>query len=362
MSETRTREQPLALLPNDSGTLAEIAAARQELDYHDSQSFVFFGARAQTGLTDVATKMIAGVKNKDIAPASDALSRVVLNIRGFSLDDLKDGQGVGGWLKSHVLRTATPIVAAMQRYETVQSQINVVINDLDRHVGILMRDVVGLDQMYVEALASFRALKIYITAGEAELEELTTRLLPALKAKAAENPMMVQEAARLEALAQRLERRVHDFKLTRQATLQSLPMIMLMQDNDSNLVEKIQSAIINTIPIWKQRIAMLVTARHAEQAARAVGSVTDLTSELLVQTADAMHRSNKIVRTEVERGLFDLAAIKQANDLAVATLDETRTIYEDAVKRRREEAVELERCETAIRAALIKETPVQARG
>lgn len=348
------REHPVAEIDNDPATAVAISAAKAELNYEDSQSFVFFGAQAQTGLSEIARKMIAGARNKDIGPAAESLSRIVLNIRGFSVADLKDHSGAWGIFKERVLRVATPIAAAFQRYEKVQTQIGAVVADLDQHVGIMMKDVAGLDRMYAEALVSFRKLKIYIAVGEAELADIRDVRLPALRKKAESgDPMAVQDAARLEGLSQRLERRVHDFKLTRQATLQSLPMIMLMQDNESNLIEKIQSTIANTIPLWEQRIAMLITARHAESAAAASSHVSDLNNDLLVDTAQAMRDSNRKVRTEVERGIFDIGAIRSANDTAIATLDEATSIYETAAKRRREEAAELEKFEAAIRTALL---------
>jgi uncharacterized protein YaaN involved in tellurite resistance len=336
----------------DEHIKSRIAAARKELNYNDTQSFVFFGSKSQTGLIDISTKMISGVKNKDVSPAADALSAVVMNIRGFSLDDLKEnGHGVSSWFHKAV----SPIVAAMQRYETVKSQINVVVANLDKHVGILMKDVVSLDSMYTEALTSFNKLQIYVLAGEEELEDLKNNRIAPMKiqAESTGDSLSSQEVAKLQACYQRLERRVHDFKLTKQATLQSLPMIMLIQDGDSNLIEKIQSAIINTIPIWQQRIAMLITAKHAEQAAKAIANVTDLTNELLVETQASLQKSNKAVRTEVERGLFDLEAIRKANEMAIATLNETTTIYQEAATRRRAESIELQKYEGAMRTAMI---------
>ena len=352
---TGQREQLPVVLPDNTTTKAAIAIARKELNIDDSQSLVFFGAKVQNGLASVATQMMEGVKNKDIAPASEALSNVVLNIRGFSLDDLEEKSGFFGKLQSIVMRQATPVVRALQRYETVNSQINTIVADLDRHVGVLMKDVVSLDRLYAEALRSFLRLKIYIAAGEAELADINENRLPALVTQAkAGDDMAVQTAAKLQAVAQRLERRVHDFKLTCQVTLQALPAIMGMQDNDADLVGKIQSAIANTIPLWKQRIAMLITAKHTEQAARAIGSVEDITNEMLVKTAKAMKDANSVVRAEIERGAFDLKAIQEANESAVAMLEETRSVYETAAARRKEESVALEGFERAIKEAIVR--------
>ena len=346
------QEQPAEVLPMDPQTAQEVAAARKELNLQDSSSLIFFGSRSQAGLTDISTKMIAGVKNKDIEPASAALNGIVLNIRGFKLDDLKSS-GAVGWFKSTLLRTVSPVVSAMQRYESVENQINVVINDLDRHIGILMRDVVGLDRMYAEALIAFRKLKIYIMAGEQELAHITDVVMPDLKSRIRDDdPLSSQNVNNMENVRQRLERRVHDLKLTRQVVMQSLPMIIMMQDNDSNLVEKIQSAIVNTVPLWKQQVAMLITARHAEKAAKAVGAVSDLTNDLLVKTADAMRVSNKTVRAEVERGIFDTDAIKRANDTVIGTITDALGTYEKAAARRREEAKVLDSCEADLRRVL----------
>jgi uncharacterized protein YaaN involved in tellurite resistance len=342
---------PVEALPSDPETDAAVAKARAELNVVDPQSVILFGSRSQNGVSDIATKMIEGVKNKDIEPASDALNKVVLSIRGFSVSDLRGGKP--GWLKSHLLGAVSPIVAAMQRFETVQSQINVIVGDLDKHIGILMRDIVGLERMYTEALASFRMLKIYIRAGEEEITDINDRRLPALQAKVNPNDALSSQAvADLTTQRQRLERRVYDLKLTRQVTLMSLPQIRTMQDSDSNIMEKAQSTIVNTIPLWKQQIAMLITARHAQQAAAAVHDANDLTNELLTSTATEMHKASNDVRTEVERGIFDIEAIQKANDEVIGTINDAVQIYQTAAAKRKEGEKVLDTCETNLRQAL----------
>jgi uncharacterized protein YaaN involved in tellurite resistance len=341
-------------VPGDAQSLALLEKAKAELSFDDSQSLVFFGAKVQTGLGEITTKMISGVRNKDIGPAADALSKVVLNIRGFRVDDIEKPQGMMAKAWNAVMHAATPLVVAWQRYESVDGQINVIVSTLDRHVGVLMRDVTNLDQLYAEALADFKMLKIYIAAGEAILEDVrTNRIAPMIERAKRDNDAEVsQHAARLEALAQRLERRIHDFRLTRQATLDTLPMIMLMQDNDSNIVEKIQSTIMNTIPLWRRRIAMLITQQNAEGASDAVSAVSDVTNELMVSTAKSFEKSNKVIRDQIERGIFDLDAIRSANQSAIQALEDTRTAYSTAKQRRTDEVKELAKYETALITAM----------
>jgi uncharacterized protein YaaN involved in tellurite resistance len=349
---------PVEALPSDPETDAAVAKARAELNVTDPQSVILFGSRSQNGVSDIATRMIEGVKNKDIEPASDALNKVVLSIRGFSVTDLRGGKP--GWLKSHLMGAVSPVVAAMQRFETVQSQINVIVGDLDRHIGVLMRDIVGLERMYTEALASFRMLKIYIRAGEEEIADINDRRLPALQAKVnPDDALSSQAVADLTTQRQRLERRVYDLKLTRQVTLMSLPQIRTMQDSDSNIMEKAQSTIVNTIPLWKQQIAMLITARHAQAAAAAVHDANDLTNDLLTSTATEMHKASNDVRTEVERGIFDIEAIQKANDEVIGTINDAVQIYQTAAAKRKEGEKVLDKCETDLRQAL--ETAARSR-
>ena len=348
----QSREQPLATLNDDADTKQRVALARKELDINNTQSLAFFGSKAQSGLTDMASKMIAGVRNKDVAPAAESLSRVVAAIRGFSLDDLAY-PGMVSKFVNKLMRGVTPVVAALQRYETVESQINAIISEMDRHISVLMKDVVSLDRMYSETLASFYRLKIYVAAGEEELEELRTARLPAMREAAQGDTFKSQEVAKIEGVAQRLERHLHDLKMTQQITLQSLPEIMGMQDNDIDLVQKMWSSIVNTVPLWKQRIAMLITAHHAEAAAGPMKGLTDITNEMLVSTAKAIQTANKVVRAEVERGSFDLEAIRQANDIAIATLTESRELYKVASARRQEEAQALLTYEAEIQKVMV---------
>lgn len=342
---------PVEALPSDPETDAAVAKARAELNVTDPQSVILFGSRSQNGVSDIAGKMIEGVRNKDIEPASDALNQVVLCIRGFSVSDLHGGKP--GWLKSHLLGAVSPIVAALQRFETVQGQINLIVSDLDKHIGILMRDIVSLERMYAEALSSFRMLKIYILAGEQEIADINDRRLPALQAKVNPNDALSSQAvADLTTQRQRLERRVFDLKLTRQVTLMSLPQIRTMQDSDSNIMEKAQSTIANTVPLWKGQIAMLITARHAEQAAGSVRGANDLTNDLLQSTATEMHKASNAVRTEVERGIFDIEAIQRANEEVIGTINDAVQIYQTAAAKRKEGEKILDGCEASLRGAL----------
>jgi uncharacterized protein YaaN involved in tellurite resistance len=344
---------PTEKLEVNSEVRAAVDAAKKEIDYRNSQSVVFFGSKAQTGLTDISRKMIAGVKNKDVSPASDTLNKIVIQIRGFSLDDLKDGEEPG-WFKKKLLGAVSPLIAAMQRYETVESQINVIITNLDKHIGVLMRDVVSLDKMYDEALSAFRSLKVYIQAGEEILNEIDTVTIPALKeaASRSDDPEASMKLNDMQNIRMRIERRVHDLKLTRQVVMQSLPTIRMIQDNDNNLIEKIQSTIVNTVPLWQQQIAMLVTARHSAQAAGAVKSANDLTNDLLTSTAETLRNSNRAVRTEIERGIFDIEAVKSANENVVGAIMDSLSIYEEAMQKRRAAEAELDTCEANLRQAL----------
>jgi uncharacterized protein YaaN involved in tellurite resistance len=237
----------------------------------------------------------------------------------------------------------------------VRTQIDGISNRLDAHTSTLMKDVGMLDRLFERTLEHFRRLEVYIAAGAERLRRLDTETLPNLAKEVERSKDMVkaQELADLRARRDDLERRIHDLKLTRQVTMQTLPSIRLVQQNDSALVAKIESTIANTIPLWRQQLAIAVTIARSAEAGETLKKATDLTNELLTANADALRTSTAAIRTQVERGVVDIAAVKQANDSLIATIDDALRIADEGKRQRTEAERQLIACENELKQALV---------
>ena len=331
----------------DRRQLIEKAAA--EIDLRDSNSILFFGTKAQEQLTAVSDQMLDGVRSKDSGPAGEALSGMVATLRGFNVDDLKEPGFLG-----RLFGAAKPVVKFMQRYEEVRRQIDVISDRLDEHKTKLLIDIKSLDRLYESNLEYFHTLAIYIAAGEKKLQEIDSQTIPALEKAASETDdiLKAQDLRDLRAVRDDLERRVHDLKLTRQVTMQSLPSIRLVQENDKGLVNKITSTIVNTIPLWRTQLAQGVTVFRSREAGETLKEATDLTNDLLAANAENLREANKEVRSQIERGVFDIEAVKKANRSLITTIEESMKIVDEGKRQRAQAEVELQTCEAELRKTL----------
>lgn len=332
---------------------AEIEQAMGEIDVADSRSILFFGSGAQEEVTSLADEILEGVRNKDTGAAGQALNEMVSTLRGFSPGELNLNQKPGFFAR--LLGRAKPIARVLQQYEQVRTQIDAISNRLDAHTSTLMKDVGMLDRLYERTLDHFRRLEVYIAAGAERLRRLDTETLPAMTrdVERTRDVVKAQELADLRARRDDLERRVHDLRLTRQVTMQSLPSIRIVQQNDSALVAKIESTITNTVPLWRQQLAIAVTVARSAEAGETLKKATDLTNELLTANADALRTSTQTIRTQIERGVVDIAAVKQANDSLIATIDDALRIADEGKRQRTEAERQLVACETELKQALV---------
>lgn len=335
----------------DGELRAVIEQAMAELDLDDSNSVMFFGTAAQNAVTNVADEMLDGVRNKDSGPAGQALNEMLATLRGFSLDELA---ATRTGLLTRLLGRAKPIAKVLQRYEEIRSQIDSISNRLDAHTSTLMRDIGLLDRLYDKTVAYFRTLAVYIAAGEEHLRRLDDETLPRVAQEAQQSADLMKAQALRDLRARRddLERRVHDLRLTRQVTMQSLPSIRLVQENDKALVTKIGSTLANTLPLWRQQLALAVTIARSAESGETLQKATDLTNELLTANADTLRQSTQQIRTQIERGVVDIEAIKRANEALIGTIDDTLRIAEEGKRQRARAASELLECEAALRQAL----------
>jgi len=345
----------VALAAADPETSAEIELRIGEIDMGDTNSIVSFGSNAQAELQEISQSMLADVRNKDVGPAGDSLRDIVSTIRGFSISELDVRRKRSWW--ERLLGRAAPIANFVARFEEVQGQIDGITDNLLHHEYKLLKDIKSLDQLYDKTLAFYDELALYIAAGEEKLERLDGIEIPAKEAAVADAPegqgvMKAQELRDLRAARDDLERRVHDLKLTRQVTMQSLPSIRLVQENDKSLVTKINSTLVNTVPLWETQLAQAVTIQRSAEAAEAVRDANDLTNELLTANAKNLRSANKTIREEMERGVFDIEAVKQANAELIATIQESLQIADDGKAKRAAAEVELKKMESELKTTL----------
>jgi len=339
----------------DAPTSAEITRRMAELNMNDTKSIIAFGSSAQAELQEISQSMLQGVRNKDVGPAGDSLREIVTTIRGFNVSELDVRRKQSWWEK--LLGRAAPAAKFAARFETVQGQIDKVTDDLLRHEHVLLKDIESLDVLYQKTLNFYDELGLYITAGEQKLKEMDEQVIPAKEAEVAAAPedqgvMRAQELRDIRAARDDLERRVHDLKLTRQVTMQSLPSIRLVQENDKSLVTKINSTLINTVPLWETQLAQAVTIQRSAEAANAVRDANDLTNELLTANAENLRQANKTIRTEMERGVFDIEAIKAANADLIGTIEESLQIADEGKRKRAAAEQELQAMEAELKSTL----------
>lgn len=339
----------------DAPQSAEIKSRMAEIDMGDTQSIIGFGSGAQAELQEISQAMLQDVRNKDVGPAGDSLRTIVTTIRGFSVSELDVRRERSWW--ERLLGRAAPFAKFIAKFEKVQGQIDRVTDELLTHEHTLLKDIKSLDMLYEKTLQFYDELALYIAAGEAKLAELDATTIPAKQAEVdaapeADQVMVAQELRDIRAARDDLERRVHDLKLTRQVTMQSLPSIRLVQENDKSLVTKINSTLVNTVPLWETQLAQAVTIQRSVEAAAAVRDANDLTNELLTSNAQNLRESNKVIRTEMERGVFDIEAVKQANADLIGTIQESLQIADEGKARRASAEKDLQEMEANLRDTL----------
>ncbi|WP_295540524.1 toxic anion resistance protein [uncultured Thiohalocapsa sp.] len=343
------------IVPLDAAPPAEqqqIKALLAELDLTDSSAIMHFGAKAQQQLTEVSDQMLEGVRSKDTGAAGATLSQMVGTLRGFDVDALDPNAKKGFFAR--IFGAGKPILKFLQEYEAVRDHIERITIDLERHKTRLLTDVTSLDRLYDANLSYFRELEHYIAAGDAKLRELDEATIPQLAAAVEQSADMVQtqHLRDLRGARDDLERRVHDLRLTRQVAMQALPSIRLVQENDKGLINKINSTLVNTVPLWRQQLAQAITIYRSGRAAETVRAATDLTNELLRANAENLKSANAEARKQIERGVFDIETVKQANQALIETIEESLRIADEGKRARAAATAELTQMEADLRQSL----------
>jgi uncharacterized protein YaaN involved in tellurite resistance len=328
--------------------VTELAAA---IDLSDPSTILRFGADAQNRAAAAADAMLGAARNQTTGEAGEALSGLLSTLRGFDVTELGEKPGLFSRLLG---RGKAEAAAIIQRYEGVRGQIETIGDKLDSHRTKLMEDVERLERLYAATLDWFHALAEHIAAGEAVIARTDSEVIPRAEI-AANDPtdhLAPQKLRDLRAARDELDRRVHDLRLTRQVAMQSLPGMRLIQENDKALSAKIHSVLANTVPLWRTQLAQALAIQNMREAGNAVRAATDLTNKLLTANAETLRQGNLEARTELERGVFDLDAVKQANAALVATLEDSLRIAEEGRTARIQATRELVKAEEDIRRAL----------
>lgn len=325
-----------------------------EIDLKDRSSIMFFGTKTQEQMTTISEKMLEGVKNKDIGLAGKSLTSMITAIKGFDIDALNPNDEPSWWEK--LLGKAKPVVEFLSQYEEVRKQIDTITDEMEGHKTQLLTDIITLDKLYAANLDFFHKLENYIAAGDEKLKRLDSQDIPALVAQVEANAsdmVMAQNLRDLRSARDDLERRVHDLRLTRQVAMQSLPSIRLVQENDKTLVNKINSTLVNTVPLWKNQLAQAVTIFRMSDAAEVVKKASDLTNELLEKNAETLRLGNAETRKQMERGVFDIESVKKANRSLIDTINDSLRIADEGKAMRARAEEELQVMEGELREALV---------
>lgn len=333
------------------GREAAVRDLAARIDIADPGSILRFGQEAQNRATLAADAMLEGARNREAGEAGVTLSTLLGTLRGFDMRGLAEKPGFFARIFN---KAGAETAKVVQRYETIKGQVEEVGDRLDGHRTKLLEDVEKLERLYRATLDWFHALGDHIAAGETVLKRVDQDAVPAMAREVEGGDSVAAQRLRdLRSARDELERRVHDLRLTRQVAMQALPSIRLIQENDKALAAKIQSVIANTVPLWRQQLAQALAIQTMREAGRTLKEATDLTNDLLVGNAERLRQGNLEARTQLERGVFDIEAVKRANASLVATIEDSLRIAQDAQAQRASATKELEKAEGEIRRALL---------
>ena len=343
-AETGPKE---VLTPEEEKQVADFAA---KIDLKDSNLVLQYGAGAQKKIADFSESALDNVKSKDLGEVGQMLSQVVTELKGFEIEE--EDKGFFGLFKKGTNR----LEGMKAKYAKAETNVNQICKVLQNHQIQLLKDVALLDKMYDLNTVYFKELTMYIMAGKRKLEKVRREELPVLMDKAGKSglPEDAQAANDLASMCGRFEKKLHDLELTRMISIQMAPQIRLVQNNDTLMTEKIQSTLVNTIPLWKSQMVLAIGINHSEQAARAQREVSDMTNELLKKNAEVLKTSTIQTAKESERGIVDMETLKKTNESLITTLDEVVRIQEEGRARRREAENELGRLEGELKAKLLQ--------
>ncbi len=353
VEEKRNEEPQIKLSPEEEKMVDEFAS---KIDISNSQAILSYGVGSQKKIADFSENALERVRTKDLGEIGNMLAGVVGEIR--SLENEGDEKGLFGFFK----KTGNRLANMKARYDKVETNVNNIAKALEDHQVTLMKDVLMLDKMYELNMNYYKELSMYILAGKKRLDRANNVELPELIKKANESglPEDTQKAKDFSQMINRFEKKIYDLELTKTVSLQMAPQIRLIQNNDSMMSDKIQSTIVNTIPLWKNQMVIAIGLKHSLDAAKAQKAVSDMTNELLKRNADALKTATIETAKESERGIIDIETLKNTNKILISTFDEVIKIQDEGRQKRKEAEEELKNIENEMRAKLLEISNKQA--
>lgn len=326
-----------------------VAQFAQQIDLTNSQMILQYGAGTQKKMADFSEKALDNVRTKDLGEIGGLLTDVVKELKEFGEEEEKGFLGI-------FKKQANKLSNMKTQYAKAETNINQIVKALDSHQVVLLKDIAVLDKMYELNLTYFKELTMYIMAGKQKLEEVRTTQLQELIQKAQRTGLAedAQAAKDLDSMCNRFEKKLHDLELTRQVSLQTAPQIRLVQGNNTMMVEKIQSTIVNTIPLWKSQMVIALGIEHSAQASAAQREVTDMTNALLRKNAEKLKMATIDTAKESERGIVDMETLKYTNESLISTLDEVLRIQQEGRQKRQEAEGEMRRMENELKHKLLQ--------
>ena len=356
MPQTKEEVVPVKEEPKlDDNILTEeekkmVEAFSQQIDIHNTNGILQYGAGTQKKMADFSETALENVKTKDLGQVGDMLTNVVTELKQFG--DEEEEKGFFSFLK----KPANKLQNMKTKYEKAEVNVEKICEMLENHQVLLLKDIALLDKMYEQNLVYFKELSMYILAGKKKLAQVRSTELQQLvdKARLSGLPEDAQAAKDLENKCDRFEKKIHDLELTRMISIQTAPQIRLVQNSDTMMVEKIQSTVVNTIPLWKSQMVLALGVEHASQAARAQRQVTDMTNELLRKNAEVLKMASIESAKESEWGIVDLETLQNTNASLISTLDEVMKIQSDGREKRRAAEIELRKMEDELKNKLLQ--------
>ena len=356
MPQTKEEVVPVKEEPKlDDNILTEeekkmVEAFSQQIDIHNTNGILQYGAGTQKKMADFSETALENVKTKDLGQVGDMLTNVVTELKQFG--DEEEEKGFFSFLK----KPDNKLQNMKTKYEKAEVNVEKICEMLENHQVLLLKDIALLDKMYEQNLVYFKELSMYILAGKKKLAQVRSTELQQLvdKARLSGLPEDAQAAKDLENKCDRFEKKIHDLELTRMISIQTAPQIRLVQNSDTMMVEKIQSTVVNTIPLWKSQMVLALGVEHASQAARAQRQVTDMTNELLRKNAEVLKMASIESAKESERGIVDLETLQNTNASLISTLDEVMKIQSDGREKRHAAEIELRKMEDELKNKLLQ--------
>ena len=358
--EPLQEEAPVAEIKPAEPQLSENVLSEQErkmvddfskqIDIRNSAAILQYGAGTQKKMAVFSEEALEKVRTKDLGEVGDLLGDVVTELQSF--DAAEQEKGIFGFFK----RGSNKIEAMKTKYAKAEANVEKITETLEKHQIQLLKDAATMDKMYELNLNYFKELSMYILAGKKKLEEIRSTELPQLmqKAQMTNLPEDAQAAKDLDSMCQRFEKKIHDLELTRMISIQTAPQIRLVQGNDTLMAEKIQSILVNTIPLWKSQMVLALGVAHSTQAARAQRQVTDMTNALLQKNAETLKMATIEAAKESERGIVDIETLKKTNENLISTFDEIMNIQREGHQRRMEAEMEMNRLEGELKQKLLE--------